>query len=571
MADERTTSTRELLARLALIRNRYGRDLEAEKLAILARLRDKEIGAAHVLERLHDVCCFLRAFPDNRHVHHAAGELRASFHQRIERLPAKQRETLDDSGIAGTTIHHEFSYELAERLVADRDANVDINWDDFEEAEKLDEVLVHFISPAEESTFEEGDITTQAWVRQAKGGLTMTDLSWVLRQFGESPATRSLRANLYDAAEVPLKWHLDPTRPSRTASPPPIGKVAYRSGGMRRPSVRPIADVAKPLAGIRRLSRPGARRAIDVAIAALAVRHREVHAFGYANEEEVYLAPLGRGAELVVMGVKPAHRLGLEGNYGYLLTSNGVPVGYGGVSPLFHQANTGINIFDEFRGSEAAFLFTQTLRCFHTLFGSTRFIASPYQFGEGNSEAIGSGALWFYYKLGFRPTDASTRAAADREFVKITRNRKHRSEPKLLRQLARCDFELRLTGHTSDHDFDEGWLGTCASRVTDLIADVAGQSRRRAVARVVADVAKQLDTGDRRQWPKHERLAFERLAPVAGLIAGLDGWSSAQKRALVSLMQAKGKPQERGYVTAMRRHDRFRLALADCCSKSEEA
>ena len=110
---------------------------------------------------------------------------------------------------------------------------------------------------------------------------------------------------------------------------------------------------------------------------------------------------------LALIGVLPAQRLLLEANYGYVLLSNGVPIGYGGVSPLFRQANTGINVFDPFRGSEATYLWAQTLRAFRSLFGVRRFIINGYQFGAGNAEAIASGAYWFYYRLGFRPTSAA--------------------------------------------------------------------------------------------------------------------------------------------------------------------
>ena len=95
--------------------------------------------------------------------------------------------------------------------------------------------------------------------------------------------------------------------------------------------------------------------------------------------------------------------------------SNGVPIGYGGVTTLGAQANTGVNLFESFRRSEAAFLFAQSLRAFRTLFGVTRFVVNPYQFGRDNEEALASGAYWFYDRLGFRPTTSrATRARGAR-------------------------------------------------------------------------------------------------------------------------------------------------------------
>ena len=81
---------------------------------------------------------------------------------------------------------------------------------------------------------------------------------------------------------------------------------------------------------------------------------------------------------------------------GYLILSNGVPIGYGGASLLFKQVNTGLNIFYEFRGIEAAYLWVQLMRVYHSLVGYTRFIANAYKIEHENSEALKSGAFWFY-------------------------------------------------------------------------------------------------------------------------------------------------------------------------------
>jgi hypothetical protein len=59
---------------------------------------------------------------------------------------------------------------------------------------------------------------------------------------------------------------------------------------------------------------------------------------------------------------------------------------------LAAQANTGLHIFESFRGSEAGFLYVQTLRAFHSLFGVSRFVLNPYQLGAENDEGIDSGA-----------------------------------------------------------------------------------------------------------------------------------------------------------------------------------
>ena len=92
---------------------------------------------------------------------------------------------------------------------------------------------------------------------------------------------------------------------------------------------------------------------------------------------------------------------------GYLIVSNGVRSVTGAEVFCFDRVNTGANIFDEYRGSEAAFLWVQVMRVYHHLTGCTRYIANPYQFGADNDEARKSGAFWFYYRLGYRPVSAA--------------------------------------------------------------------------------------------------------------------------------------------------------------------
>jgi hypothetical protein len=56
----------------------------------------------------------------------------------------------------------------------------------------------------------------------------------------------------------------------------------------------------------------------DAALAAVTVRHREVHGFTRADPRDVVVADAGRGMEIVWLGLPPAHRLPLRAHYGYL-------------------------------------------------------------------------------------------------------------------------------------------------------------------------------------------------------------------------------------------------------------
>lgn len=484
------------------------------------------------------------------------------FDKRLSMLSSKQRRRLDDSGLAGTCVHYEYSYHTARWLSERYHDQVEINWDEYDDPERLDSLLVGCLAPTEEEAFDEGELSTQDWVELARGAHSVTGLEWLMQQALTRHHAQTVHANLYDAADVPLIWNLADGPASVTHNRAATTGVRYRRKGMRRLRGSAVKLVTLRLPGIE-LVKPGqGQHLIEVAMAALAARHREVHSMTHANPREVYLAPLGRGAQVVIMGVVPEFRLNLESNYGYLLLSNGVPVGYGGVSPLFSQANTGINIVDEYRKSEAAFLFAQTLRTFRTLFGCRHLVVNPYQFGADNAEAISSGAFWFYYRLGFRPADAPVRELARTEYARVKQRPQHRTDRRTLRALANSDLVLALPDARRTQFFPEKCLVICSTGVTRLIARQKAPSRQIAIARAVA---RTLGIQSMSRWPADERTAFGRMAPIVGLLSNLAQWSHQERQQLVKLMRAKGVRREKDYAVRLREHERFRLSLGSFC------
>ena len=560
--------TRAIIQRLHRIRNRFTNDAADQKIAWLTDLADRDVRSAALLKTLHETLCFLRAFPDNADVLNGAEAMLQSFEDRTAQLNHAQREALCDTGIAGTVTYHAFSFELADWLERRFGLDVSINWKDFQNPERLDEFLVHLLTPIETETFDEGAVSTEQWIKLATGETKRTDLQWLLAQMRSTPSFRRSAESLYDTAEVPLAWTLRDCRGSITRNRADGMKVVYRKRALRKASTAIIREICRPTRGIRRLPPSRARQLIETIVAALAARNREVHATTYANPDEVYLAPLGEGAYVAVIGVTPRHRLAIEGNYGYMLFSNGMPIGYGGISPLYRQGNTGLNVFPEYRGSEAAYLFTAALRVFRSLFGVTRFIANPIQIGRDNPDAIKSGAFWFYYKLGFRPREAAARALAAKEFARLARQRDRRTAPAVLRTLAASDLFLSLPGDHERDFFEEHWPSHCGRLMTQTLAGMNrpthAQASRRLASRVASDLC--VTHGDR--WTKAERAGFDRFATLVGLIPDLPRWKPAEKKSLVRMMLAKYAPQERAYVALLRGNDRFMHALSSVCRNS---
>ena len=544
----------------------YGGEATAEKLRLLAELAELRFDRAAQLTALQRIVCFLVAFPDDLAVHRAARRLAEGFAARIARLPARQRALLDDSGMAATTTRHVYAAAAARWVQRRFPGSVDIDWTADNAAAAVAALVSPLLDPMEAEAVDLTLAGLREWLARARSGAQGTDLAWLLAQAGTGRARRTFDDG-FDAAEVPLAWTLDDRASitgNRLRSP-----IAVRETGMRRASGDPRAAIVAPLP-VERLSRREAARLLDVWRAALWSRTRTVFQIEQPNLDECYLADLGRGLRFAAIGVAPERRGALEATYGHLLLANGMPIGYGGFTALFAQVNTGINVFPEYRGSEAAFAFEQALRAMHALTGNARFIVNPYQFGEGNDEALRSGAYWFYYRLGFRSARPEVRALAETEFARLRGSRGYRVPIAILRRLAACDLWLDLADDAAETYFDESWLPRLAAGITAAIAREGVADRAEAVQRLSRRIADVLGI-ELSRWTAIERKGFAQFAPILAQIDDLASWPRAEREALARIVRTRWAPQERGFVAAMRAHDRLRLALGLAARRAKQA
>ncbi len=536
----------------------------AQTRLIVTAINDLEQHAATtvaLLRRYHSLLLFLSAFGRMAATVRAARAALRRFDQRTASLTERQRATLIDTGVIGTHTQYTFGYESLCTLAQRWPGELEIDWDGYEDPERLDGLLYRIALNAEQQTLDDGELSTHEWVDRARGRRAGTAVDWLVREVEARGRDRDAAIALFEDAEVPVLWNLEGSTGSTTLLRLPGWERARGRGSFRKPGDAG-ALIATPLHIPAPLSRVRAVEVIAVTVAALAARGREVHAMRYASLDEVYLIDLGENVQLAVLGVVPAQRLPLEANYGYMLFAGGVPVGYGGVSPLFAQGNTGINIFEEFRGSEAAMLFAMTLRAFHSLFGISHFIASPYQFGDDNDEAIESGAFWFYYRLGFRPSARSVKVLAAREWKRIRADRSHRTTARNLQRLARSDLVLSLPGCDPRELFDEANLGRMATAVGRAVAKRGAQSRVAAAEQTASQVARRLGITRSHLKAPVKRESLRRLAPIVSLLgASVSRWSAAERAALRAIVLGKCERSERAYALAMARHARFRVAL----------
>jgi len=497
------------------------------------------------VRQLHNSLCFRRAFPAS------PGERRDAHRQLLDFEPSG-RSAMNDSGIAGTRLHYRFSFHVAKWLARKVPGTISIDWPEYDACERLDELLQQILQSSEDDYFDSGYVSSQEWIALASEGFPGTDFDWLLAQL-QDKHLQKVWAQLYDAADLPLVWDIGKSALSKSRNVFPVKAIATREDGMRGRPANAKREIMRPLPGIEKLTRQKGAKLVDVAMASLAARHRETNHFNFA---------------IAVFGLAVEYRYPLECTMGFLILSNGVPVGYGGSSTLFLQVNTGINIFDEYRGSEASFLWVQVMRVYHALAGCTRFVVNPYQFGAENSEALSSGAFWFYFHLGFRPVDVKVRELANKEAARKHRNAAYRSGETALRKLASCDMHLTLPGARQSEFFNEDWLATSSMLATQELAAAGGSTRKETAKRVADNVGRDLRMRSVKNWSSSEQRAFERIAPIVAATNPAD-WPDADKLSMRKLLRAKGGLHEAVYARLLGEHEHFRSVLRAICRSAD--
>ncbi len=557
------SGTRALVAELAACAPRFGPEARRQKLRVLERLAAARIGRPATLQRLHEILCFVRAYPDDAAVENAAEHALRDFARRVRRLPLRARARLHDSGIAETDLDYPFGLPMAHWLARRFPGDVTIAWRTFEGGERLEEALCLLVSPTEAEAFTEGGLGWRRWLRVASAG-PASDLDVLVRLFRAAPMSDDAREWLFESLELPIVWRLRDAGPSRTRLRLSGAPVFHHRRGLRRDGFNLAREIRRPLRPPRPAGRPLADAVIEAARASMATRARELHAFARPNAGDMLMADPGRGLRVALVGLQPDDRLPLDAYYAYLAFKNGMPVSYGAGWGCLGTLEFALNIFESFRQGESALVVAQILRVYYRLFRMRTIVVDRSQIDESNPEALRTGAFYFFAKLGFRPTDSEVRRLADAERARIARDPRYRSPLPALRRLGRSNLALTLDGRAPAPAVPGSRL---AALVTAHITRVFGGDRRAANADAVARVARALAATDRGRWAPPERRAFERLATVIGLIPDLARWPAYERARLRDLMRAKGAASEARYVALLDGHRRLRASLHTLASE----
>jgi len=544
------------LVALERIKDHYAPGRGVAKRTLLERLARTRLQTAQQVLRLHEALCFLRAYPDDGRVRAQVVRMLAAFARRPDLR--RHRAALENSGIAGTVIRHAYFWPMLRWVARRWPRQVTVERADAVAARRIEAVLALLLTSAEAE-----------WVRERRppGFAALdrlrpqgaTDAAFFAHLVDALPGDGRTREAFHDAIEPIYALAPGATTPSRTRAHHATGPVAYQRTPLQRARPDLRAEIRCAPLRVRSVPAREGQQLIDLARAAMLTRERDLDAFAYGDPRALRIVHEPGGLAFALNGVIPERRAPIAALFGALTLQNGVPIGYIQLDIAGRSAAISFNTFPTFRGAEAARVFARMLAMAHHLLGAQSFTIEPYQLGDGNEEAIESGAWWFYRKLGFAPRAARAVRLARRESARAAARAGYRSSATTLRALAQSHLYFELDPKRPRPLPPLAELGERVSRA------LAARGAERATA-LDACVEEALARSGRRSlagFSPAQRQAWRRWAPLIVSLPGLARWSSAEKRALVDVVRAKAGTSELEYIRRFNAHPRLARSLLD--------
>jgi hypothetical protein len=530
------------LAVLERCRDRYGADAAEVKQTLLRTLARTTLATPEQVRRLHEVLCFLRAYPDNAAVLRQVESMLAGFSRR--RDLRMHHDALAYSGIAGTLTWFPFFYPTARWIAARWPGALRLDRSDTEAEQSLAKLMPALMTPIEAHALREAHLPGYEGLDRLRG--RRSDATFVIERVAAMPGTEVTREAFYDAINPSCELLPVPGVPSRTLAYFPRAPRAWQTAALPRGRPELRSEIVRAPRSIRRASAREAEALLTLAHGAMITRQRDLDSIAYGNPRDVWLVDDGGGLAFALIGMVPERRAALPALHGGLTLQNGVPIGYHQADFLGRSAAISFNTFDTFRGGASAHVFARWLAALHAFSGATSFSIEPYQLGQGNEEGIESGAWWFYTKLGFRPRARAALRLAATEVQRQRARPGHRSTPETLRRLAAHHVLFDLDPMRPAPLLLPTRIGL---RVGAYLAELVPDDRDQALARANELALNRCGVTSLRGLSRDERVAWSRLAPLFAALPPR-GWTPAGRAELLDLARKKGAPSERSYAQA---------------------
>lgn len=421
------------VAELVSIRNQYSKEVVSKKIQLLNNVSIKAVKNKRAAQELYSLLLFLAAYPDNKTIYITANRLLQKLQQHIQANENLQY-ALYNTGITGTKLCAAFSFELIKWLRKTQRADITLNSLEADGA-KIQSVLSVVMPKIESEILQDENAEWKDWLKKLKNK-DEDLLDQFIAIFDSSDIRPEVKEELWDSVGVNVEIGFS----SHCCLPRSLIQPYYHRSLIRKEiKQQPLLKPAQV-----NLTEKEKEYIVDCSRMILVRKLRELDPISFTAPQFVSFYHLSRGLSIALTGMVPSHRHPIDSYIGYLVFKNGLPVAYAGSWILFDSARIGLNVFADYRGGEAKYIFDQVLQLHAKVYGLKRFTVDPYQLGKANSDGIHSGAFWIYYHAGFRPLKQVQKELATAEELKIKADKKYRSPATVLKTLADSRMELIL-------------------------------------------------------------------------------------------------------------------------------
>jgi hypothetical protein len=349
----------------------------------------------------------------------------------------KQTKSFANTGLPFTAIQSTFSFICNQWLIKHK--GISIKGVELTNEYSLNNVLKHTLPALEVIHTTAGYTNLQ--LLEALGVSPQNNLNFLMEQIQKLGHLPFLADQLWDQIGLQTKLQVTNTQSSILFNRYSLGAYFFHKHLEKKTEL--TTNVNMPVSPYL-LNVDERSRLANTIKQSLVLMARETDPATYMDEQSLTYFKLDRGIGIALYTMQPERQLPLESYIGYTLFKNGYPAAYGGAWVFGKRALFGINISPWFRGGESTNMIVQLLRVYHQYMEVSYIEVEPYQYGLDNPEGITTGAFWFYYRLGFRPTDKNLQKLAAAEFEKMRVNPAYRSSKRTLMQFTHSNIALQL-------------------------------------------------------------------------------------------------------------------------------
>lgn len=190
--------TDRLLDQLDEAKHQFAPRAAKQTVQLLRRLAKLSIQDPQTLIRFHEILLFITAYPQGAPAREQAQSILNRFSERVTSLrdagvDLSPLESPEVSGIAGTIVSDTFTHPIVSWLVREQPRRVELDWEWFEDENRLAKTWPRFMPLLEEDGSVEANVPYQRWLRAAAG--RERDLTWLIKRFDSLPLSQKERRN----------------------------------------------------------------------------------------------------------------------------------------------------------------------------------------------------------------------------------------------------------------------------------------------------------------------------------------------------------------------------------------